>query len=397
MTGFLDEVRVLDLTQGSAGPACTKLLADWGADVIKIERPVDGDAARSWPPFVADQPGPDRSLDFLYLNGNKRSITLNLKAPEARSPFEALVRWADIVVESYQPATAEALGLTYERISQVNPSVVMVSISSFGKFGPYRDYQSTSIVEYAISGLMYHIGEYNDEPLVHGVPQGEYIAAINAANGAIAGLLYSEETGEGQHVDVSIMDCLAMTQSVADMSAYSYAGGIVGRTPPHPGLNHLMACADGYIVPIARQEWEMLAAFLDAPKLLEERFLGDNQRFRLADEVDAILHDRFSRRSRYELFHGAQALGLIFGVVQDIADLDRCPQLAYRDYWIEMDHPEAGHLRYPGAPFRASESIPAAPCNAPTLGQHNEEVLQDLLGFRLDDLALAGALSADQA
>lgn len=392
MIGFFDGIRVLDLTQGIAGPACTKMLADWGADVIKVEEPGEGDAARQWGPFADDQEDPDHGLTFLYLNAGKRSVTLNLAAPGAQPALEDLVRWADIVVESYAPATAERLGVTYERMSVVRPDVIMVSISSFGHEGPYRDYESSSLVEYALSGVMYHTGAYDREPLVHGTPQGEYIAGINAANGALAALLEREMSGDGQHVDVAIAECLSMMLTAQELSAYAYAGGVPRRTPASAiGINQIMECADGYVVPIAMRNWEMFAAFLEAPEFLEDRFLDVTERFRRGDEVTAIAERSIADRGRYELFHGAQALGLSFGIVQDTADVAACPQLEARDYWTEIDHPEAGHLRYPGSPFRPSRSLPAAPRPAPALGQHNREVFETLLERRLEDLGKEGA------
>ncbi|MFA7249398.1 MAG: CoA transferase [Dehalococcoidia bacterium] len=394
MAGFLDRVRVLDLTQGIAGPACTKLLADWGADVVKVEEPVEGDASRHWGPFAGDQEGLERGLNFLYQNGNKRSVTLNIATPGGKRALDELVRWADIVVESYEPKTAEDLGLTYERISTVNPGAIMVSVTSFGHNGPYRDYEATQIVEYALSGVMYHIGTYDREPVIHGTPQGEYMAAINGAIGAMAALLHRDATGEGQHVDISIVECLSMMLSANEFSAYAFAGGVPRRTPRRPvGVNQIVECADGYIVPIAQRDWEMFAAFLEAPALLEDRFLDVTQRFRLGEEVVAIIKEAVANKGRYELFHGAQALELSFGLVQDTADLVACPQLESRNYWAQVQHPEAGELRYPGVPFQPSVSTSTPPAAAPRLGQHNQEVLEGVLGLPLQELERDGAFS----
>src|SRR5713226_7793214 len=202
--GFLEGVRVLDFSQGIAGPACSKLLAEWGADVIKVERPGLGDAARHWGPFAGDEVGLEQSLLFHYLNGNKHSVTLDLKDRHSDAMLWDLVRWADVIVENFAPATADRLGITYAAMVRVNPAIIMVSITNFGQWGPYRDLEATEIVEYALSGLMYHIGDYGREPIVHGAPQAEYVAALNAANGALAAILVRDATGIGQHVDVSI-------------------------------------------------------------------------------------------------------------------------------------------------------------------------------------------------
>ncbi len=398
MNGMLDGVRVLDLSRGIAGPACTKFLADWGADVIKVERPGVGDTARAWPPFTGNQPGPDRSLVFLYLNGGKRSVELDLASPAAQEAFAKLVRWADIVVESSPPATAERLGLTYDRLAVINPAIVMLSISSFGQSGPYRDFAATEIVEYALSGLMYHIGLHDREPLVHGNPQAEYFAAMNAANGAVAALLHREFAGEGQHVDVSVTECLSLMLSANELSAYAYAGGIPRRTPSRPvGVNNIMECADGYFVPVAMGDWEMFAAFINAPELFEDRFLGVTQRHRQGQEVEEIVSAHVAQRDRHDLFHGAQALGLPFGIVQTTGELANCPQLESRDYWAQVEHPVAGTLRYPGVPFKPSLSRSSPPAPAPTLGQHNREVLDGMVGYWPADLAGEGTARSTPA
>lgn len=394
MAGFLDGVHVLDLTQGVAGPACAKLLGDWGAEVIKVEAPGEGDAARHASPFAGDQEGPERSLNYLYQNVGKRSITLNLASAGGRAALEDLVRWADIVVQSHAPSKAEALRIDYPHISAMNPGVVMVAITSFGLEGPYRDFEGTQIVEYALSGIMYHMGAYDREPVMHGPPQGDYMAALNGAIGAMAALLHREATGEGQLVDVAIAESLAFMLSANELTAYTYAGGVPRRTPARPqGVNQIMPCEDGYVVPIVQRDWEMFAAFLEAPELLEERFLDVTQRFRLGEEVVAIVQQAIAHKKRYDLFHGAQALELSFGVVQNVADLVACEQLNSRDYFAEVDHPEAGHLKYPGVGFRPSRNTPSTPRRAPLLGEHNQEVLEGLLGRRLADLDREGAFA----
>lgn len=394
MAGFLEGVRVLDLSEGVAGPACAKLLADWGADVVKVERPVEGDRSRAEGPFVGDLQGAERSLNFLYQNANKRSVTLNIAAPASQGVFEELVGWADLLVEGYEPAEAEQLGVTYARLSALNPGLVMVSVTSFGHNGPYRDYHGTTLVESALSGLLHHTGAYDREPVMLGNPQGAYLAAINGGVGAMAALLYRDQTGLGQHVDISVTECLAMVLSATELSAYLYTGGVMRRAPMRSqGVNQITPCADGYIVPIPQRDWEGFAKFLEAPELLDGRFTEPTERLRLGHEIFAIISKAIADKGRYELFHGAQALGFPFGVVQTTAELAECPQLESRDFWTEVDHPVAGHLRYPGVPFRPSRSTPVSPTPAPLLGEHNREIFEGLLGHDLAELEREGALS----
>ena len=379
--GFLDGVRVLDFTEGIAGPWCTRLLAAWGANVVKVERPGVGDAARQWGPFAHDAPGIERSLLFLYLNGNKRSITLDLKEA-ANQPFVAdLVRWADIVVESFAPATAERLGITYAALTDVDPTTVLVSVSSFGHLGPYRDFQATEIVEYALSGLMYHIGDYDREPIMHGASEAEYFAGINAANGALASLLVREATGQGQHVDVSIAECLTMMLSGNELPTYSYLGGVMRRGPRGTGgFNTITPCADGYVVPgTIGASWEEFASFLGTPELLEPPFLDPTSRMRHAAEMNEIVSRVVRPGNRFDLMNGAQARGLAWGAVQSPADLVACPHLAARRFYVEVEHPVAGKLTQPGVPFRPTISTPEPQRPAPLLGQHGDEIRAEIL------------------
>ena len=174
----LQDVKVVDLTHHIAGPYCTKLLADFGADVIKVERPDGGDSARRLGPFPGDTPHPEKSGLFLYLNTNKRGITLNLKDPQGRSSLLELVRDADVLVENFSPRVMPSLGLDYETLAGVNPGLIMTSISSFGQSGRYRDYRATELVLYALGGMAYITGEYHREPVKHGYNQAQYLGGL---------------------------------------------------------------------------------------------------------------------------------------------------------------------------------------------------------------------------
>lgn len=201
-------MRVLDLTHHVAGPYCAKLLADFGADVIKVERP-GGDPARSLPPFPNDEPHPERSLLFSYLNTSKKSVTLNLKTPAGKSLFEKLLIDSDIVVENFAPRVMPSLDLDYDTLAAINPSLVMVSISNFGQTGPYRDYKAADIIHYALGGLMYIFGSADREPLKHALRQTQFKAGTNAATAALIGWYHQQFNGEGQHIDISIQECVS--------------------------------------------------------------------------------------------------------------------------------------------------------------------------------------------
>jgi CoA:oxalate CoA-transferase len=387
----LDGIRVLDLTHHVAGPYCTKLLADFGADVVKIERPGSGDPARHVGPFVHDEPHPEKSLLFLYLNTNKRSVTLNLKSDAGVGILKELVRDADLLVENFAPRVMPSLGLGYEALREVNPGLVMVSISNFGQTGPYRDYKATDIVEYALGGLMYVFGSADREPLKHALRQAQFKAGVNAAGAAAIALYHQQLNGEGQWVDVSIQECIA--SALRDTtSLYTYMGAIRGRQPHYSGdmPRYPVKAQDGYIVPIAygRVDWQVIADFLGAPELKDARFATPEARVANAKELHESLTERLGQRDKLELFYAAhQRSGLIFGVVQDPREVMECPQYQARGYFVEVEHPVAGVATYPGAPFLMSATPWECRSPAPTLGQHNEEILCGRLGYSAQELA----------
>ena len=202
----LSDVKVLDLTWHIAGPYCTKLLADYGAEVIKVEKPEEGDPTRRMAPFFKDDPHPEKSGLFLHLNTNKKGITLDLKSATGKKIIKELVSKVDILVESFSPRVMPSLGLDYQTLEQINPKLVMVSISNFGQSGPYRDFKASEIVEYAMGGEMYSTGIADREPLKLGGNVTQYQAGTVAAVATVGALYAAEFQGTGQHVDVSIME-----------------------------------------------------------------------------------------------------------------------------------------------------------------------------------------------
>lgn len=384
-------ISVLDLTHHVAGPYCTKLLADFGADVIKVERPGSGDPMRNRGPFADDDPHPDKSLPFLYLNTSKRSVTLDLKAADGRRILKELVRDSDILVENFRPALLPSLGLDYEELKSVNPSLVMVSISNFGQSGPYRDYEASDIVEYALGGLLYIFGSNEREPLKHALDQAQYKAGTNAASGAAIALLHQQLTGRGQWVDVSIQE--SITSALRDTTAaFAYTGAVKWRQPREAGEmpRGPVETSDGYLMPIlfGGVGWNEAADFLDSPELKDPKFATAEGRLEHAAELDGILSEIFGRGRKFDLFYAAnKTRRLIYGVVQSPDEVLASPQYAARGYFVEVDHPVAGRLPYPGAPFIMGATPWRARSPAPLLGQHNAQVYCDRLGYSRGDLA----------
>ena len=226
----LDDIRVLDISQGIAGPLCAKLLADFGAEVIKVE-PQGGEVGRTMGPFFGDDPHPEKSLFFLLLNLNKRGITLNLETPSGAKIFKELVKQADVVVESYQPGHLASRGLDYESLEEVNPRVVMTSITGFGQTGPYAHFKSEDIVASAMGSIMSISGTRDREPLMHGGFQSQYEGGINGALSTVFTLLIRDITGEGQHVDLSIQE-VVNSSLVVNQPLYSWGGAVQVRRKP---------------------------------------------------------------------------------------------------------------------------------------------------------------------
>ena len=390
MAGALSGIKVLDLTHHVAGPYCTKLLADFGAEVLKVERPGSGDPARSMGPFAGDDPHPDKGLPFLYLNTNKRSITLNLKSVTGQKILRQLAEEVDLIVENFRPRALPALGLTYENLSATNSSLVMVSISNFGQTGPYRDYEATDIVEYALSGIQYIFGDNDREPLKHGFNQAQFKAGTDAASAALIALYHRAMTGTGQWVDISIQECIA-TALRDTTSSFAYTGAVKWRRPGEAGElpRSPVATNDGYIVPIAfgGVDWDATVEFLESEELAHERFSTAEGRMENAADLDRILRDAFRQYGKEDLFYRAnRRRGLIYGIVQDAAELHENPQYRHREYFVDVDHPVAGKANYPGAPFGMSKTPWSVDGSAPTLGQHNIEVYVNQLGLSKEEL-----------
>ena len=393
--GALNGVKVLDLTHHIAGPWCTKLLADYGADVLKVERP-EGDPARRMPPFYHDDIGPDKSLLFHYLNTNKRDVTLNLKTRRGSRMLSELAADADILVENFSPRVMPSLGLDYETLQEINPALVMVSISNFGQSGPYRDFRATDIVEYALGGLMYIFGAYDREPMKHALHQAQFKAGTDAASASLMAFYHQQISGQGQHVDVSIQESIA--SGLRDVvNNFTYTGAVRRRQPNHSGdLTRLRATSDGFILPnpgiSAGLNWQLVVDFLGVPELDDEKFNNASARLINAEELGRILDGHFSTQEKSEVFHAAHRQRFIYGMIQSPEDVLTDPQFEARGFFVDVEHPETGPLKYPGPPFIMNGTPWEVRSPAPALGQDNQAVLGDQLGNSNVELSRMRAL-----
>ena len=380
----LSGLRVLDLTHLVAGPYCTKLLGGLGADVIKVERPGIGDGMRKVGPFVNDDAHEDRGCPFLYLNTDKRGVTLDLKSEQGRYIAHQLLEWADVAVENYRPGVMERLGLSYESLEKRYPKLVVVSVSNFGQTGPYRDLPLTDITAQAFGGLMNEMGEPDRAPLKLGGYQALYAAGVAAFTSTTIGLMARELHGFGQHADVSILEMQTHTEWHASVQ-YSYTAQERSRLGRWNNWKILKG-ADGYLGLVYNdRSWPALRQLVSGA-LNDPKFDTLDGRTKHTLELGAAVEGWLSARPVRETYHSGQKLGIPVGYVASMEDLAESPQYQARGFLGSLDHPVAGIAKYPGVPFAMGgyPTVPRAP--APQLGQHNQEIFGDMLGYDRSDL-----------
>ncbi len=410
MTGLLEGVKVLDLTHYIAGPYCTRLMAGLGADVVKVERPQGGDPVRRFGPF-ASHPHSNREYDesnpaedgawHLYLNAGKRSLALDLKSEQGRQLALEMSAKADILVENFAPGTMDGLGLGMRELRRVNPALVVTSISNYGQTGPYRDWRAAEANLYATGGLMNITGEPDQEPLKEGAPLAQLGAGQNAFAATMAALMYAEETGAGQQIDVSIAEYATNILENALMQ-YSYSGQEytrVGNRGYGRAAWGIYPSQDGHVGIIAGPDhrWPEVARIMEREELADPRFASRRGRQENADEIDALMLPWLIEHDKVDIFKAGQESGLGFSFVATMKDILEMEQLVERGYFVNLEHPAAGTLSYPGAPISCEPGADAWVFRrAPLYGEHTASVLSDWLGLdvaRVDELASTGIIS----
>jgi len=392
----LSGVKVLDLTWYIAGPYCTKCFADYGADVIKVERPDGGDIARRMGPFPGDIPHPEKSGLFLHVNTNKKGITLNLKTKTAKEIFKELIKGTDILVESFSPRVMPTLGLDFETLEKINPKLVMTSISNFGQTGPYRDFKATEIIQYAMGGAMECTGIPEREPARLGGTVVQFQAGNVAAAAAMGALMAGKLQGVGQYLDISIMETQLGTidRRRTIQVGYAYSGSSPYERGKDMGMGILpigiFPCRDGYVQMLSFVRWwPRLVKMLDMPELLSDpRFAKKDDFFNpeRKDEFEAILLPWLLDHTKQEVTELAQAARIPVTPINTPKDVVENPHFKERDFFVEIDHPAAGMFKYPGAPFRSEDNKWLIRGPAPLLGQHNEEIYCGMLGYSREEL-----------
>jgi len=368
-------VRVLDCTGFVAGPYCGRLLADLGADVIKVEPP-EGDPARSYGPFPGNRPHPEKSATYIHLNTNKRGVTLDLATPPGRDAFLHLASAADVVVEDAPPGELASLGLGYEALAKDNPGLVMTSITPFGQTGPYRDLRAHHINLFNATEGKTSARRRDGRPTVGGGFLGEYDSGLNAGVATLAALYASRSSGLGQHVDVSRFESMASLQRV-DISIQRNKD----HAPAYQGVSRiggLVPCKDGYVVMtvVEDHQWRSLAELIGRPEwATDPRFASREERPRRAPEIQRAILAWAKQRTKDEIYHRGQAAKVPVGAVLSVPELLASPQLAARGFFHEVKHPGAGAHLQPGMGFQLSRSPWRAERPAPQLGEHNTDLL----------------------
>jgi formyl-CoA transferase/CoA:oxalate CoA-transferase len=395
--GPLAGTLVVDLTRVLAGPYCTMVLADLGARVIKIEQPGRGDDTRAWgPPFVGRE-----SAYFLSVNRNKESLALDLKHPRARPILEALLARADVLVENFRPGTMERLGLAYEQVHASYPRIVYASISGFGQTGPRHAEAGYDAMMQAEGGLMSITGAAGGPPFRLGVAIADIATGMFAVQGILAALFARERVGQGQLVDIAMLDAVTALLTYQASSAFATGGTPVRMGNRHPSIApyDTFAAADGdFVLAVGNDDqFQRLARVLDRPALgADPRFATNADRVRNYDALREQLAPLLAARTRPDLLAALKAAGVPAGAVRSVTEALADPQVAAREMIVPLEHLTAGPIRVLGTPLKLSETPAAVRTPPPSLGQHTVRVLRDDLGLSdadIESLLKAGAVA----
>jgi formyl-CoA transferase len=388
MDKALAGIKVLDFTQFEAGTSCTEMLAWLGADVIKLEAPGKGEQGR-W--LLSEKPGVD-SFYFILLNANKRAITLNLKSEKGRKIFLDLIKKVDVLAENYSLGTLEGLGLGYDKLKEINPRLIYLTIKGFGTSGPYSAYKSFDMIAQAAGGAMSLTGFPGSPPLKPGPTMGDTGTGIHAACGVLAAYIQRERTGKGQKVEVAMQEAVLNFVRVPMMGTF-VTHKPVGRTGNRIGApGDIFKCAPGgdndycFILCTSPEMWQSLCKAMGQPALAtDERFKNGSSRVHNVEAMTEAINAWTSQRTKHEVFKILGEAGVPCGPVLDSVELLNDPHMKERGMIATIEHPARGEFDMPGCPVRLEDS-PVQVKSAPLLGEHNAEVYREYLGISAAEL-----------
>lgn len=392
--GALAGIKVVDFGQMVSAPYCAKLFSDYGADVIKVESPT-GDAARRMGPFPKDEPHPEKSGLYFVNNTNKRGATCDVEKSGGRELFLRLLRWADVLIENNLPQQMRAWGLDYGQIKDVNPNLVVISITPFGQTGPYAGWNGYDLNAYHLSGASSrYCGRPGEMPLEHGTFAADYFGAAAAAAWGLGAVYGRAAVGGGQLVDVSCAEAIAAAfVGGQNIGGYAQDGKFDKRTGvgmPLGAPATILPCKDGHVWMLALEpgQWNGLRKVMGNPEWADlDMFQNMLTRAQNADVIYAFILEWTMQHGKMEIMEKCQEAGCPITAVFTIAEAAQQPHLTARDYFVEIDHPQLGRVKNLGAPFKLPAS-PGGPVSAaPLLGQHNDEIWGGLLGVGGGELA----------
>jgi CoA:oxalate CoA-transferase len=402
MAGALSTLKVIEVGEMASAPYAAKLMADMGAEVIKIERPVAGDHARTRGPFPGGTPHPEKSGLFLYLNANKYGITLDLAKPQAMELLEKLVEQADVLIHNVSPLDIDRIGLSFERMRSANPRLVMTSITPYGLTGPKRNWRAENLTLWSAGGLCVMNGGGAEHPELPPLKtfgqQAGFQGGVHGAVATMGAVMAQLRDGEGQHVDVSIQESIASQQELF-FEYWPYMGIIasrLGRKPIQPVES--LQCKDGwiYVCCIEEHQWRAFVEVMGNPEWAQEEIFADRvKRGENWEALKIFLDEYVSQQTVLELYKKVQEKRVPFAPVSTMGDLLNSEHLKARGFFVEIAHPVAGKQIYPGAPLKYGATPWEIRLPAPTLGQHNDEIFGKRLGLkahRLTELKRMGVI-----
>ena len=386
MAGALAGIKVIEMGGGVSAPFCGKLFSDYGAEVIKVEPPEVGDPSRKWGPFPGDVTDIEKSGVFHCLNTNKKSVVLDVNVPSDREKLVALIATADVLIENNTPQQMRKLGLDYDCLQDVNPRLVMVSITPYGQTGPYADWKATDLNAYHLTGASSrYCGLPGEAPLEHGTFAADYFGAVSGASWGLAAVYGRKNTGVGQHVDVSSAEAIAATfVGGQNIGGYAQDGKFEKRTGvgmPLGAPATIVPCKDGHVWMLALEpgQWNGIAKVMGDPEWMQTEMFQDMfSRAQNADLIYPLIEEWTMKHGKHEIMEKCQAAGAPVSAVFTVAEAAEHPHLSERGYMLELDHEALGKVRLLGAPFKLSETPGGPTSSAPLLGADTQEVLAGL-------------------